>query len=149
LACDNLIAADVVTAHGQLRKASADQDADLLWAIRGGSGNFGVATSLTYRLHPVGPVLAGGIAFPPARAREAMRAYTDFAAACPDELSMVAGPGVDDAGRPTFGVTVCWSGPHDAAERALRPLRALGASADTVAPMDYCALQTAKDGAYP
>lgn len=149
LACDNLIAADVVTADGDLRSVSEADHPDLLWALRGGSGNFGIVTSFTYRLHPVGPVLAGDLAFPPDRAREAFCAYVEFAASCPDELSLTAGPGIDGDGRPTFGVTVCWSGPHDEGQRTLRPLRALSPSVDTVASTDFCALQSAKDGGYP
>ena len=150
LACDNLIAAHVVTADGRLLTASPDEHADLFWAIRGGSGNFGVVTSFTYRLHPVGPVLGGGVAFPPERAREALRFYHEFAAACPDELSTTAGLGVDAEGRPTVGVGVCWCGPLDAGERALRPLRAFGPPvADTIGPMSYTAVQTAGDAGFP
>lgn len=149
LACDNLIGAEIVTADGDLLSVSDDEHADLMWGLRGGSGNFGIVTSFTYRLHPVGPILAGDIAFPPDRAREAFRAYHEFAASCPDELSMTAGPGIDGEGRPTFGTTVCWCGPHDEGERALRPLRALGPTTDTVKSTDFCALQSAKDGGYP
>lgn len=149
LACDNLIAAEVVTADGQVVTASVDEDADLLWAIRGGGGNFGVVTLLTYQLHAVGPVLAGSLAFSPDRAREAIRAYGEFAASCPDELSMAAGPGVDAAGRPTFGVSLCWCGSHDEGERALRELRALGPSEDTVASVEYGEFQAARDSGYP
>ena len=149
LACDNLLAADVVTADGELRQASNDENPDLYWAIRGGSGNFGVVTSFTYRLHPVGPVLAGGLAFPPERAREALRFYHEFTADCPEELSTTAGLGMDAVGRPTVAVGACWSGPLDAGERALRPLRAFGPVEDGIAPMAYGALQAANDAGFP
>ena len=149
LACDNLLAADVVTADGRLLTASAEEHADLFWAIRGGSGNFGVVTSFTYRLHPVGPVLAGGLAFPPERTREALRFYHEFAATCPDELSTTAGLSVDAEGRPTIAVGVCWCGPLDAGERALRPLRAFGPTEDGIAPMAYSAFQAANDASFP
>ncbi len=149
LACDNVLAADVVTADGELRRASADENPDLYWAIRGGSGNFGVVTSFTYRLHPVGPVLAGGLVFPAERAREALLAYDAFARTCPDALSTTAGVGVDAEGRPTASVGVCWCGPLEEGEQVLRPLRALGPTQDTVGHMDYLALQTDKDAAFP
>src|SRR5205085_12531541 len=85
LACDNLIAADVVTADGQLVHASEEQNNDLLWALRGGGGNFGIATSLEYQVHPVGPtVVAGPIFFPGARAEEILRFYPDWTRDLPD-----------------------------------------------------------------
>jgi FAD/FMN-containing dehydrogenase len=149
LACDNVLAADIVTADGSLLTASADQNADLYWAIRGGGGNFGVVTSFTYRLHPVGPVLAGGISFPAERTREALSRYSEFAASCPDELSMSAGLGQDDAGRPVFGVGVCWSGAPDEADRAFKGLRDLGPTVDVVVPTDYCSLQSSHDAGFP
>ena len=149
LACDNVFSADIVTADGQLLTASPDDHADLYWAIRGGGGNFGVVTSFTYRLHPVGPVLAGGLSFPAERTREVLRFYPGFAASCPDELSMSASLGRDDLGRPVLGVGVCWSGGHDEADPALRPLRDLGPATDVVVPTDYCTLQSAHDAGFP
>ena len=149
LTCDNLLAAEVVTADGDIVTASADQHPDLFWAIRGGSGNFGVVTSFTYRLHHVGPVLGGSLAFPPERAREVLRTYHAFASTCPDELSTTAGLSVDAAGRPTVGIGVCWSGPLADGEEVLRPLRALKPVEDSIAPMAYEALQTAGDAGFP
>jgi len=149
LACDNVLSADIVTSDGELLTVSADDHTDLYWAIRGGGGNFGVVTSFTYGLHPVGPVLAGGLSFPAERTREVLRFYPGFAASCPDELSMSAGLGRDDSGRPVFGVGVCWSGEPDAADRALRPLRELGPATDVVAPTGYCALQSANEAGFP
>jgi FAD/FMN-containing dehydrogenase len=150
LACDNLLAAEVVTADGERQRASADENPDLYWGLRGGSGNFGVVTTFTYRLHPVGPVLAGTLAVPAQRARQALRAYDEFLQSCPDELSTIAGVGTDAGGRPTAGVTVCWSGPLDEGERVIDRLRAaLAPTADSVAPVDYVALQTASDAGFP
>jgi FAD/FMN-containing dehydrogenase len=149
LACDNVLSADVVTADGDLLRANRDNHPDLYWALRGGGGNFGVVTSFTYRLHPVGPVLAGGLSFPAERTREVLQFYPEFAAACPDELSMSASLGRDEAGRPVFGVGVCWSGKHDGAESALRPLRDLGPTVDVVESTDYCELQTSHDDGFP
>ena len=126
LACDNVLAADLVTADGRLLTVSPDEHADLYWAIRGGGGNFGVVTSFTYRLHPVGRVLAGGLSYPAERTKEVLGFYPEFAASCPDELSMSASLGNDDSGRPVFGVALCWSGEQDQLESALRPLRDLG-----------------------
>jgi len=150
LACDNLLSADVVTADGRLLTASADEYADLFWGLRGGSGNFGVVTSFTYRLHPVGPVLAGGLTYPPEQAREALRFYHDFAANCPDELSTVASIGVGDDGRPFVAVAVCYCGDLAAGERLLQPLRAFGPPMeDGIQPMAYCALQSGGDAGFP
>lgn len=149
LACDNVLAADIVTSDGVLLTVSSDDHADLYWAIRGGGGNFGVVTSFTYRLHPVGLVLAGGLSFPAERTRELLQFYPEFAASCPDELTMSAGLGRDDSGRPVFSVGVCWSGGHGGADRALRPLRDLGPAEDMVAPTEYCSLQSAHDSGFP
>ena len=88
LACDNLIGADVVTADGQLVHASADENPELFWALRGGGGNFGIVTSLEFRLHAVGPmVLAGPIFFAGERAEEVLRGYRDWVRELPDELT--------------------------------------------------------------
>jgi FAD/FMN-containing dehydrogenase len=150
LACDNLLAADIVTADGELRTVSTDQNADLFWAIRGGSGNFGVVTSFVYRLHPVGPILGGVVTFPAARAREALRLYHEVASTAPDALTTLASLGVDAEGGTTVSVTVCWCGPLDDGERVLRPLRAFGPPADdAIGMMPYTALQTAGDERYP
>ncbi|MGM0930221.1 MAG: FAD-binding oxidoreductase [Actinomycetota bacterium] len=149
LACDNILSADIVTSSGELLRASPDDHADLYWALRGGGGNFGVVTSFTYRLHPVGHLLAGALSFPAERTREVLRFYPEFAASCADELSMSASLGLDEAGRPVFGVGVCWSGEHDGAESALRPLRDLGPAMDMVVPTEYCALQSAHDVGFP
>jgi FAD/FMN-containing dehydrogenase len=149
LACDNLLSADIVTSEGQLLRAGPEDHTDLHWALRGGGGNFGVVTSFTYRLHPVGPVLAGALSFPAERTREVLRFYPEFAASCPDELSMSASLGLDDAGRPVFGVGVCWSGKHDRADSALRPLRDLGPAVDVIEPTEYCTLQSAHDAGFP
>jgi FAD/FMN-containing dehydrogenase len=150
LACDNLLAADVVTADGQLVTASTEENEDLFWCLRGGGGNFGVVTSFTYRLHTVGTVLAGGLRFPPDRAREALRFYHEFASASPDELSSAASLVRDDVGRPVLSVAVCYCGSVPEGERVLAPLRSFCTPVqDSVGPMDYCALQSQADAGYP
>lgn len=149
LACDNLLAADVVTADGRMLTASASENEDLYWGLRGGGGNFGVVTSFTYQLHPVGTVLAGAVAFPPERAREALRFYHEFASTCPDELSTAASLVRDGDGYPVLTVAVCYCGPLPEGERVLRPLRSFPGAADGVGPMDYCAFQSGADPGYP
>ena len=91
LSCDNLVAAEVVSADGQVRVASADSNPDLFWALRGGGGNFGVATSFTFRLHPLGPIVAfAGIFYPLADAVDILRKFRDFGNSAPDEISALA-----------------------------------------------------------
>src|SRR5579864_7655934 len=91
LAIDNVIGADVVTADGQLLTANATENPDLYWGVRGGSGNFGIVTSLEYRLHPVGPVFGGAVFHPAAKAREVLRFWREYAASIPDELVVQGG----------------------------------------------------------
>ena len=150
LACDNLLAVDIVTADGQLRTATAQQHEDLFWAVRGGGGNFGVVVSFTYRLHPVATVLAGGITYPPDDAQAALSRYHELAVTSPDALSTGASVSLDAAGDPVVSVTVCWSGSPEEGESAVRPFRELGAPvSDEVRPMPYVALQQAGDGNFP
>jgi FAD/FMN-containing dehydrogenase len=146
LACDNLLSADVVTADGRLLTASEEENEDLFWGIRGGGGNFGVVTSFEYRLHPVGPVLAGGLRHPAAKARDVLRFYHEFASGCPDELSTSALLGRAPDGSLVAGITVCYCGAIEEGERVLRPLRAFGSPLeDGIRPMAYTALQSAPD----
>jgi FAD/FMN-containing dehydrogenase len=149
LACDNLLSAEVVTADGQTLTANATQNEDLYWGLRGGGGNFGVVTSFTYRLHPVGTVLAGALTFPAERTREALRFYHEFASACPDELSTAASLVRDGDGHPLLSVAVCYCGPLAEGERVLGPLRSFPAAQDGIGPMDYCAFQSGGDAGYP
>jgi FAD/FMN-containing dehydrogenase len=156
-ACDNLLSARVVTADGERVTASAEENPDLLWGLRGGGGNFGVVTSFEYRLHPVGPqVLAGGVLHPFSDAPEVFRFFADFVASAPDELSVTAStfrasPGMPvPPGELVTMLAVCWAGDLADGERALRPLRSFGHPlADLVAPMPYTALQSGSDAAYP
>jgi FAD/FMN-containing dehydrogenase len=149
LACDNVLAADVVTADGVLVRADVEQHPDLFWAIRGGGGNFGVVTRLTYRLHPVGPVLAGSLTFPAERAGRTLQHVDEFLAAAPDSLSAAVSFWLDD-GRPRLSVSVCWCGPVEEGERTLRPLRAVAPSvADSIGVLSYVDLQSAPDTSFP
>jgi hypothetical protein len=142
LACDNLISADVVTADGRLLTASATENGDLFWALRGGGGNFGVVTSFEYQLHPVGPVLAGVVLWPLERANEVLRFYREFSLASPDELRLDAILGTSPLG-PNVAIIACWCGPIEEGERVLGPLRAFGPPAvDTIAAVPYKTIQT-------
>jgi FAD/FMN-containing dehydrogenase len=153
---DNLASADVVTADGALVQASAVENPDLFWAIRGGGGNFGVVTSFEFKLHPVGPDVASGlIVHPFARARELLAGYREIAAAAPDELSVwvvlrKAPPlpflPAEVHGREILVFAICYAGEPANAERALAPLRALGEPiADVIGVQPYAAWQTAFD----
>jgi FAD/FMN-containing dehydrogenase len=150
LACDNVLAVDILTADGTVRTASAEQNEDLFWAIRGGGGNFGVVVSFTYRLHPVATVLAGGITYPPALAGAALSHYHALASTFPDELSTAASVWRNSAGEPVVSVGVCWSGTPEAGEAVLRPLRDFGPpDVDEVRLMPYASLQQASDNGFP
>jgi FAD/FMN-containing dehydrogenase len=151
VACDNLLSVDIVTADGQLRTASATENADLFWAVRGGGGNFGVVTSLEYRLHPVGPLVLGGIILHPlSQAREVAQFYRAFTSSAPDELTTLLGFLTSPDGQPAVAFVVCYSGPLAHGEEVIRPLRAFGTPvADLVAPMPYTAVQALFDPAFP
>lgn len=150
LACDNLLSAEVVTADGELVQASEKEHPDLFWALRGGSGNFGVVTSFTYALHPTGRVLAGGLVYTPEQTANALRAYGEFAADCPDALAMMAGLFTDTQGETILAVSWCWSGVPAELDQALAPLRrACPAAIEDMDLVDYCALQRSIDDRFP
>jgi FAD/FMN-containing dehydrogenase len=141
LTCDNLLSADVVTADGRLLTANTAENADLFWALRGGGGNFGVVTSLEYRLHPVGPVLAGLLVWPLPRANEVLRFYREFSVEAPDELRLDATLVTTPDG-PALAMVGCWCGAIEAGERLLKALRGFGPPVvDTVAPVPYRTIQ--------
>jgi len=134
-ACDNLVSADVISADGELRHASAGEDADLFWALRGGGGNFGIVTSLKYQLHPVDQVLGGLIAFR-ADVASFLRFYRDFMKAAPDALAAEVSIVMID--QPTILCRVCWSGDTTEGHRVLRPLREFGPPvADAISSVSY------------
>ena len=147
LACDNLRSVDVVTAAGQLVTASETENADLLWGLRGGGGNFGVATSFEFRLHPMDPmVLAGDVAWPYSQARDVMRFYAEYSANAPDELNADLGTFTTPDGQKMIGSELVWSADHAAGERVLAPYRAFGSPAiDTVRAVPYTEVQSRHD----
>ena len=150
LAIDNVIGADVVTADGRLLTANALENQDLFWGVRGGSGNFGIVTSLEYRLHEVGPVLGGAVFYPAAKAKEVLRFWREFAAASPDELVTQGGSFNLPDGVPVFAIAACYCGPLSEGEKVLKPLRTFGSPvADTFAAISYLQLQSMFDPFFP
>ena len=150
LACDNVAAAEVVTADGRVLRATDEENDDLLWGLRGGGGNFGVVTSFEYRLHEVGPVLGGLVLYPLEQAVEALRFYGDFARACPDEVSTAAALLTGPSGEVMAAVGACASGPLSAGERALAPLRTFGSpAADLIRELPYVEMQSLLDEGWP
>ena len=148
LACDNLLAVDVVTAEGKSLRASALENPDLFWGVRGGGGNFGIVTSFEYGLHPVGKLVAGMVLHPLTRANEVLRFYRDYAAAAPDELTTTPAFLTLPDGASMIAIVACYAGPIPDGEKAVAPLRAFGPPAgDLLKPMDYCELQTMLDAA--
>jgi FAD/FMN-containing dehydrogenase len=148
LTIDNLLEAQVVTASGDILRASLDEHPELFWAIRGGGGNFGLVTEFVFRLHAVGPdVLSGMLVYPLDEARGVLRLYRDFVAEAPDALAcwfvMRQAPPLpfltpEWHGREILALAVCWSGPVAEGERVIEPLRRFGHPlADTIAPQPY------------
>jgi FAD/FMN-containing dehydrogenase len=151
LALDNLLSVDLVMADGSTLTASAEQNADLFWGVRGGGGNFGVAASLEYRLHKVGPHVTGGvIAYPFAQAWDVLRRFRDITASLPDEMMVFGGLIHAPDGSPLVAMVVCHCGPIEAGERAVQPIKAFGTPAmDVIAPIPYTTMNTMLDDAYP
>ena len=150
LACDNVLSMDVVTVDGQLRRANADENPDLFWGLRGGSGNLGIVTAFEYQLHRVGPVLGGMLIYPQRQAHEVLRFYDDFSRDAPDELSTAAGFLPYANGETLIGIVVCHCGRLEEGERVLKPFRSMGAPiSDTIKPIPYVEMQSLLDGAFP
>jgi FAD/FMN-containing dehydrogenase len=159
LTIDNLLAVDLVTADGRFLRCSADENDDLFWGLRGGGGNFGIATSFTFRLHPVGTVV-GGLAFwPAATAPDLLRFYRDYLPTIPDELTTVVAflvgppaPFLPESmhGIPLVALGVCYSGDIEEGMRVVQPIKELGTpGADLIGPMPYAVHQTLLDPILP
>ncbi|MFO1142461.1 MAG: FAD-binding oxidoreductase [Amaricoccus sp.] len=156
LTVDNLRAAEVVTADGTLRRASAEQNPELFWALKGGGGNFGVVTSFDFRLHPVGPEVVSGLLIHPIEAApEILREFRRICAEAPDELTTWAvvrkappAPFIPEAwhGNGILVLATCYAGSVEDGERAVAALRALGEPiVDLVGPKPFAAWQQALD----
>jgi hypothetical protein len=154
LACDNLRAAQVATADGELIEA----DDALLWGLRGGGGNFGVVTRFEFDLHPVSTVVGGLLIWPFERGAEVLQAFREWAATAPEEASMLAAVNTappepfvpaELQGQKAIAIAGCWCGDPDAGQEVLAPLRALGPAVDLFGPMPYPALQSMLDASAP
>lgn len=156
LASDNVVAAQVVCADGEVRTASADTNADLYWAIRGGGGNYGIVTSFTFRLHPLNPIVAfAGVFYPAADADKVWRGYRDWAAGTPDEVSSFCGcttlpvsphipPEIHDT--PFVAVGAVYAGDPDEGMKLFQPVRELATPlTDISGPLPFTAIQAAFD----
>ena len=152
LTIDNLLAVEIVTADGEVLTASDEENQDLFWALRGGGGNFGVATSFEYRAHPVSTVYGGPVVHPVRRAREVFGLYRELTQAAPDELtaylSLFADPAAPE--EKLAAIIACHCGGPAAAEAELKPLRQFGPpAADLIQPMPYPVINTLNDAGYP
>lgn len=159
LTIDNLLSVDVVTADGEFVKASAEENADLFWGVRGGGGNFGIVTDFEFRLHNLGPqVVAGPVFWLMEDAPEVLRFYRDWIADCPDELMTIVAqrkapplPMIppDLVGKLIVGVVACYSGSVEEGERVLRPLKEFGSPVlDLCVPKPYLAHQQMLDPSF-
>jgi FAD/FMN-containing dehydrogenase len=160
LTVDSVRAVDLVTAEGERMRVDADTEPELFWGLRGGGGNFGIATAFDYQLHPVGPIVLGGpIFWPISDAPEVLRFIRDYAPTAPDELGITIAlrraPPMpflppDKYGAPVLGLILVWAGDIAEGQKALAPLRGIGTPlADVVRPVPYLSLQSMLDGGAP
>jgi FAD/FMN-containing dehydrogenase len=148
--CDNLVSAEVVTAEGEIIEADADRNADLFWALRGGSGNFGVVTSFRYRLHPVGPVTAGLLIHPQERSQDVLSFYRNYLPGTPDCLDTSVVFLKTPDGQAALAVVVVFFGTLSESKAILGPLREFGPPlADLIAEMPYTQAQQLADQLVP
>ncbi len=160
LACDSLVSAEVVGADGEVRTASADENPDLLWALKGGGGNFGVVTSFTFKLHPVGPIVAfTGVFYPTEDAAAVLRGFRAYGETAPDEVSalavaitMPADPHLPEPvhNKEVLIVGATYVGDIEEGMSVMQPLRELATPlADISQPMPFTVVQSAFDGFFP
>ena len=152
LACDNTMSYDIVPADGELLRVTAEEHPDLFWALKGGGGNFGVVTSITYRMYPITTVISGMVLHPLPHAREVLKFYRDFVmAGLPEELTVYAAVFSTADGHPVVALMPAWCGNDlTEGERVIAPLRKFGSPfADLVSSMPYPAMQQMMDAAAP
>jgi len=148
LSCDNVTWMEVATADGKLLECSAEHNTDLFWGMRGAGANFGVATQIEYRLHPVTTVYSGPIFY--SLSADAMRFYAEFSHGIPDEMTTFAATTTLPDGTPAFAVVVCVCGSSAEGERLVEPLRKFGVPLiDLIQPRPYLELQSLFDADYP
>ena len=151
-AIDNVRSVEVVTADGQVRTASADEDADLFWAVRGGGGNFGAAVSIEYDAHPLSTVVGGILAWQLADAPKVIDYYRDFTATAPDEMTTFCGlvHAPDGSGNKIVATPLCYCGDISAGEKSVAQIRsATSPLLDLTGPMPYPVINTLLDDAFP
>lgn len=150
LACDNLMSAEVVTAEGKTVLASETENPDLLWALRGGGGNFGIVTELRYRLHPLEPTIAGLLLYPLEKSKEVLRFFREITHQCHDNLAVAAAILTSPDGIPVSAFVICYNGDPKQGEKMLAPIRAFGPPlADALGPVPFIQHQSMFDAAYP
>ncbi|MFH0297187.1 FAD-binding oxidoreductase [Bradyrhizobium sp. 31Argb] len=153
LALDNLCSVDLVDAKGKAMRTAKDEEPDLFWAVRGGGGNFGVATSLEYQLYPIGPTVTGGLlAYPYDHARDVLRFFRESTASLPDEQTLFAAltHAPDGSGAKLAAMVTSHCGSLAAGEKAVSPLKQFGSPIlDAVGQMTYCELNGMLDAGYP
>ena len=148
---DNVLSADLVIANGELVHASASENPDLFWALRGGGGNFGVVTSFTYQLHPVGPLIVGGMAVHPfSAANDVLRFYSEVISNAPDHLTAACALLSLPDGQKACAIVVACTGPAAEAEKLVAPIKTFGSPlVDIIGPMPYVAQQSLLENALP
>ncbi|HTT25118.1 MAG TPA: FAD-binding oxidoreductase [Candidatus Sulfotelmatobacter sp.] len=150
MSIDNLLSAQVVTADGKVLTASASENDDLFWALRGGGGNFGVVTSFEFQAHPVSTILGGLLLYPRAAAVDVIRHFRDFITSAPDELTAYAALLHGPDGSPLVAVIPCYCGNIADGERVLQPLRKFGNPIlDGIQPMPFPAMQSLLAASFP
>ena len=160
LALDSLTSVDVVTANGDLVTASMSENTDLFWGVRGGGGNFGIATSFEFKLHPVGPLILGGlVAFKAEDGKDVLKFYREFVKDAPDELTTVAAlltaPPLpvfpqEIQGKHIIAILFCYCGKIEEGEKLLEPMKKFGKPVvSLISPMPYTVLQTLLDEGAP
>jgi len=150
LACDNLIETEIVTAEGKVVRASTEENADLLWGLRGGGGNFGIVTEFVYQLHLLEPMIGGLILHPLDRTKEVLQFFREVTQTLPDELVLSAAILVAPDGTPVCALAAGYNGDPAEGEKALAPIRKFGQPlADMVTEVPYVQHQSMLDEAYP
>jgi hypothetical protein len=150
LTCDNVLSFDIVTADGKPRVASANENEDLFWALRGGGGNFGIVTSFEFRVHPVRTVLGGLVTYPRDRALEVLQFYRDFTQSAPEELTAYAALVHTPDGIPAVAVIACYCGDVAEGEQVFKSLRTFSSPiVDGIQIMPFPQMQTLLDAAFP